>query len=90
MKKPGPLHPLLVPDACGQSIAMDFIGSLNDNSGYNCILSITDHLGADICIVPTHIDITAEDLAVIFFDVWYCENGLPLDIVSDRDKLFMS
>ena len=69
---------------------MDFIGPLKDNSGYNCILSITDHLGADICIVPTHIDITAEDLAVIFFDVWYCENGLPLDIVSDRDKLFMS
>jgi hypothetical protein len=27
---------------------------------------------------------------VVFFDQWYCENGLPLEIVSDRDKLFMS
>ena len=83
MKMPGPLHPLPVPDAHGQSIAMDFIGPLKYDSGYNCILSITDCLGADIHIVPTHIDITVEDLAVIFFDIWYCENGLPLDIISD-------
>ena len=87
---PGPLHPFPVPDACGQSIAMDFIGPLKDDSGYNYILSITDRLGADIHIVPTHIDITAEDLAVIFFNVWYSENGLPLDIILDWDKLFMS
>lgn len=26
----------------------------------------------------------------MFFDRWYCVNGLPLDIISDRDKLFMS
>jgi len=35
-------------------------------------------------------DITAPDLTVIFFNCWYCENGLPLEIVSDHDKLFMS
>ena len=34
-------------------------------------------------------DITTEDLAYLFFDRWYCENGLPSDIISDRDKLFM-
>jgi hypothetical protein len=27
---------------------------------------------------------------VIFFNEWYCENGLPLEIVSDHDKLFIS
>ena len=69
---------------------MDFIRPLKDDSGFNSILSITDHMGADIHIVPTRIDITAEDLAVLFFDHWYCENGLPLDIISHRDKLFMS
>ena len=69
---------------------MDFIRPLKDDSGFNSILSITDHMGADIHIVPTQIDITAEDLAVLFFDHWYCENGLPLDIISNRDKLFMS
>ena len=35
-------------------------------------------------------DISAEDLAALFFTYWYCENGLPDDIVSDRDKLFMA
>ena len=35
-------------------------------------------------------NITAEELAILFFDNWYSENGLPLTIVSDRDKLFMS
>jgi hypothetical protein len=50
---------------------------------------MTDRLGADICIIPTHCNITAEDLAVLFFNHWYCENGLPLNIVSDRDKLFI-
>ena len=25
-----------------------------------------------------------------FFNHWYCENGLPKDIISDRDKLFVS
>ena len=33
---------------------------------------------------------TAEDTALLVFNHWYCMNGLPLDIVSDRDKLFMS
>jgi len=31
-----------------------------------------------------------EQLTSIFFDEWYCKNGLPSDIVSDRDKLFIS
>jgi hypothetical protein len=34
--------------------------------------------------------LTAEKLADLFFKEWYCENGLPLEIVSDRDKLFVS
>jgi hypothetical protein len=69
---------------------MDFVGPLPLDQGYDCILSITDRLGSDVRIVPTKSDITAEDLAVVFFDNWYCENGLPDDIVSDRDKLFVS
>lgn len=29
-------------------------------------------------------------MAVLFFDHWYCENGLPLDFITDRDTLFTS
>ena len=54
------------------------------------IITITDCLGSDIQIIPSLSSLTAEQFAEIFFDRWYCENGLPLDIISDRDKLFMS
>jgi len=54
------------------------------------LATITDHLGADICLIPCHNTITAPQFAALFFDHWYCENGLPREIVSDRDKLFLS
>ena len=90
IKPRGPLHPLPVPDERGSSVAMDFVGPLPEDEGFNCILTMTDRLGSDIHIVPTWTDITAEALASLFFKNWYCENGLPTDIVSDRDKLFIS
>jgi hypothetical protein len=71
-------------------VAMDFIGLLPEDEGNNCIIMFTDRLNSDICVIPTQTDISAEDLAVLFFDHWYCENGLPLEIVLDRDKLFVS
>jgi hypothetical protein len=89
-KPVGPLHPLKVPDGRCESIAMDFIGPLPEDEGSDCILTITDRLGSDIQIIPTRTDITTEELAVTFIDHWYCENGLPLEIISDRDKLFVA
>ncbi|THH06299.1 hypothetical protein EW146_g9654 [Bondarzewia mesenterica] len=86
----GPLHPLPVPDARGDSVAIDFIGPLPEEKGFNCIASFTDRLRSDIRLVPCRMDISAEKFAAIFFDHWYCENGLPLEIISDRDKLFIS
>jgi len=47
-------------------------------------------LGADVRLIPCKATMTARDLAVVFFDHWFCENGLPLDIVSDRGSLFLS
>ncbi|KAG8842896.1 hypothetical protein FRB96_004611, partial [Tulasnella sp. 330] len=75
----------------GLLIAIDFIGPLAEDSGYNAIVTMTNRLGgSDIWILPTRYDISAEDFAVLFFNEWYCENGLPLEIISDREKLFMS
>jgi len=51
---------------------------------------MTDQLNADIQIMATRTDITVTDLAEIFFNRWYCKNGLPLEIISDCDKLFIS
>ncbi|OJT13242.1 Transposon Tf2-12 polyprotein [Trametes pubescens] len=89
-KPAGPLHPLPVPDGRCDSVAIDFIGALPDDGGFNCIATMTDCLGSELRFVPCRTDISAEDFAGIFFQHWYCENGLPLNIVSDRDKLFVS
>jgi hypothetical protein len=86
----GPLHPLPVPDGRCDSVAMDFIGPLPKDEGYDMILTFTDRLGSDIRLVPTVSTLMAEQLADLFFRHWYCENGLPLEIVSDRDKLFLA
>jgi hypothetical protein len=89
-KPPGPLHPLPIPDSCGDSVALDFIGPLPTDEGHDCILTITDHLNSDVCIILTSTKLTTTELASLFFNEWYCENGLPLEIISDRDKLFTS
>lgn len=89
-KPAGPLHPLPVPGGRFESVAIDFIGPLPEDEGYDCIVSMTDRLGSDLRIVPCRSDMSAEDFADLFFRHWYCEHGLPLNIVSDRDKLFVS
>jgi len=85
-----PLHPLPVPDGHGDSVAIDFIGPLPQDEGFNMIVMFTDHLGADVHVLPCTTTMTAEELADIFFNSWYCNNGLLLDIMLDRDKLFVS
>jgi len=71
-------------------VAVDFIGLLLEDEGFNCIITMTDCMGSDIQVVPTRTDISAEDFVQLFFDHWYCKNSLPLEFISDRDKLFVS
>jgi hypothetical protein len=86
----GPLRPLSIPDNQGNSMSMDFIGPFPEDRGFNCIVTFIDHLNSNVWVIPTHMDISAKDLAVLFFNKWYCKNSLPLDIVSNHDKLFIS
>lgn len=51
---------------------------------------MTDILNSDIRLIPACTSLTAQQLVDLFFDNWYCENSLPLEIVSDQDKLFLS
>ncbi|KAF7785204.1 hypothetical protein Agabi119p4_1369 [Agaricus bisporus var. burnettii] len=86
----GPLHPLPIPDRRFSSVAINFVGSFPEEDGCDHILTMTDRLGADIRLIPCKTNLTARDLASIFFDHWFCENGLPDEIISDRGVLFLS
>jgi hypothetical protein len=89
-KAAGLLHPLLIPDSHGSSVAIDFVRPLKPDQSFDCIVTIIDHLSTDIQIIPTQTNISAEELAVLFFNHWFCENGLSDEIISDEDKLFVS
>jgi len=71
-------------------VAIDFISPLPEDDSENSIITFTDCLGSDIQLVASQTDISAEELAYLFFDRWYCKNSLPSEIVSNRDKLFVS
>ena len=81
-KPVSPLHSLPVPDQHSNSIAIDFIGPCPWDDGFNCMVTITNWLGEDIQITPTHLDISAECFMAQFFDLWYCKNGLPLILLA--------
>ena len=53
------------------------------------VCSMTDCLGPDIQIIPTISMLSVDGMALLFFNHWYSENGLPLTIVCDQDKLFI-
>lgn len=76
-KPTGPLHPLPVPDHRGDSVAIDFIGPLPQELGFDGIMTITDRLGADVRLIPCRMNMNAQEVVNLFFDHWYCENGLP-------------
>ena len=90
MKPAGQLHPLPVPDERGDSMAIDFVGPLPSDDGFDMICSMTDRLGSDVQLIPMITTLTAEQMALLFFNHWYCKNGLPKTIVCDQDKLFIS
>lgn len=89
-KPSGPLPPLSVPDGRLKSVAMDFVGPLPLDEGFDCILTIADRLGSDIKLIGTSTTISAEDLTFLYFNKRYCDNGLPAEIISNPDKLFTS
>ena len=86
----GPLHLLPIPDRRFDSVVIDFIGLLPRDDRFDVIVTMMDRLGADIQISMCTSDMTAKDFAYIFFDKWYCENGCPLEIISNHDKIFIS
>jgi transposase InsO family protein len=87
----GLLHPLELPYAPWQSIAMDFITDLPLSDGCDQLWVIIDRFTKMAHFLPLLKDgKTANDLAKIFAREVWRHHGLPSDIVSDRDSRFTS
>ncbi|KAE9042818.1 hypothetical protein PR003_g15909 [Phytophthora rubi] len=90
-KPPGLLEPLSIPDERWRSISMDFIIDLRRmNRDVDSIWVVVDRLTKRCHFVPTTKTVTAEGVARLFIDnIWQLQ-GMPSNIVSDRDRKFVS
>lgn len=69
---------------------MDFIEGLPKSQGYNLIYVVVDRFTKYAHFMPLNSHYTAQGVAKIFFEQVFRLHGLPLSIVSDRDKVFTS
>jgi hypothetical protein len=87
----GLLQPLSAPTHKWASISMDFITALPKPSRGNAGLFVVfDRLSKLIRIASTPANVDAPEVARLFHTHVYRHYGLPLEIISDRDPIFMS
>lgn len=88
---PGLLQPLPVPSRKWESVSVDFITQLpRTRNGNTAIVVFVDRLTKMIICEPTTDDITAQQVAEIYFNAVFRFHGLPTTLVSDRDPKFTS
>ncbi|KAE9302457.1 Transposon Tf2-6 polyprotein [Phytophthora fragariae] len=90
-KPPGLLEPLSIPDERWRSISMDFITDLpRMKRDVDSIWVVVDRLTKRCHFVPTTKNVNAEGVARLFIDNIWKLHGMPANIVSDRDRKFVS
>ena len=68
---------------------MDFVFGLPQTSrGHTGIFTIVDRFSKYVNFVPCTDNVTAPDVARLFFENWVCKFGMPAKIISDRDPRF--
>ncbi|GJP35936.1 hypothetical protein CLOM_g20472, partial [Closterium sp. NIES-68] len=91
MKWPGLLQSLEPPQKPQQHVMMDFVTGLPVSaSGNDAVLVVVDRLTKMAHFAPYRTTITVEETAKLFISTVVHLHGLPLAIISDRDRKFTS
>jgi hypothetical protein len=69
---------------------MDFVEGLPSLGSANAILVVVDKFSKFAHFIPLRHPFTAESVAKLFLDNVYRLHGMPLSIISDRDRVFIS
>lgn len=89
-KPAGLLQPLPPPTKPWAEITMDFIEGLPLSENANTILVVVDRLTKYAHFLPLKHPYTAASVSKVFIDQIVRLHGVPLTIISDRDKIFTS
>ena len=89
-------QPNPIPNGPWEDISMDFITKLPKSRDpvmevtYDAIMVIVDQFTKYLIAVPFKENHTAEQLGHLLLDRLVRDHGVPITIITDRDKLFMS
>jgi hypothetical protein len=86
----GLLKQLLIHEHPWDSISMDFIETLPNSNSYNSILVIVNRLMKQGIFIPTTINCTSEDFALLFILHVFSKHGIFKHVTSDRGSEFVS
>jgi hypothetical protein len=87
---PGLLQPLPIPDMVWQHVTMNFIEALPKSEGKDTILVVVDKLIKYAHFIPMCHPFTTRTIVQLFIDTVFKLHGLPLAIITDRDRIFTS
>lgn len=86
----GLLQPLPIPGLIWHSISMDFITGLPPSQGKTTIMVVVDRLSKHAHFSTLGASFTAQQFAELMVKDVIKIHGVPAQIVSDRDPIFMS
>lgn len=87
---PGLLDPLEVPDMAWAHITMDFVEGLPKSNGKDVILVVVDRLTKYAHFIAMAHPYTVEQVVELFMNNIHRLHGMPMAIITDRDRIFTS
>lgn len=87
---PGLLNPLEIPDMAWTHISMDFIEGLPKSHGKDVILVVVDRLTKYAHFVAMSHPYSVEQVVEVLMNNIHKLHGMPMAIVTDRDRIFTS
>jgi transposase InsO family protein len=84
------LPPLPIPDIAFQHLTMDFIEAFPESNGKDTILVVVDKRTKYAHFIAMSHPFTTKTVVQLFLDNIFKLHGLPLLIITDRDRIFTS